>query len=533
MQNKISLLAIVICLLSSCAQQVVPTGGKKDEIPPKVISYNPNNKSVNFNQKKIQLKFDEYITIKDPSQIIISPILKPKPTIESDGKEISIEFLQAKPQENTTYTINFSNSITDVNEGNTLTNFSYVFSTGPYIDSNKVYGSIQNTFTNIFEKDILIGLYKKSTFTDTTVFKSFPNYFGKSQENGRFSIENLPQDSFYLIAFKDENTDNKYQKNELVAFTETIIIPTPSSDSLHLYMFENPLYKEDKLLDTLSKNKHLYEFVVYQPTNIAIKPNRKTTFYIKNILGKNSLDTIQIFIPTSNDTIHEVFTITNADTSYQVSIKTKNRSKLPIQKIEIKTPDKPTDSIKIISLLPIDTLLETKLKFIEDTTQIIPDYFRKLNSFEYVLFHKYKEGKSYSIELGDSATRDLFGNYTAKMSNLFTNKTEKEFGTMELKISAVSKKSLILQLLEKQGKEEIIAQQWQSPFPNTLKINYIKPGNYVFKIVDDSNKNGKWDTGNLETKTQAERVYYDKTEINVKAYWDIEQSISIDNIINN
>ncbi|MCG9879502.1 MAG: Ig-like domain-containing protein [Bacteroidia bacterium] len=533
MTNSLKLSILSLIIFSGCAQQVVPTGGKKDENPPKVISYKPENKSVKFKEDKIILKFDEYITIKDPSQIIISPILKTKPTIESDGKQISIEFLQSKPAENTTYTINFANSVTDVNEGNTLNNFSYVFSTGEYVDSNRVNGKILNAFTNIQEKDVLVGLYKKSTFTDTTIYKLFPNYFGKSRENGSFTIENLPNDSFYLFAFKDENSDNKYQKTELVAFQENIIIPEPRSDSIQINIFQNPLYTQDKLLDSLSRNKHVYEFIVYNPTDIRINPDRKTQFYTKNIPGKNYIDTVQIYIADSKDTVEENFTLVTSDTSFKVSLRTKNRSKLPIQKIDIRIPEKPTDTIKIAFANPIDTLIETKLKFIEDTIETKPSYLKKINAFKYEIYYPYKEGKSYTIELSDSATQDIFGNYNTKTSNLFTNKTLKDFGTMDLKILNNQKKHLLLQLIEKQGQEELIAQQWESPLPNTIKVEYIKPGNYIFKVVEDTNKNRKWDTGNIEKRTQAEKVYYDKTELNIKAYWDIEQTISIDNIITN
>jgi hypothetical protein len=151
-------------LWASCAQQVVPTGGIKDDVPPKVLLYKPDNKTIRFNSDKIVIKFDEYISIKDPGQIIISPLLKNKPTIESNGKQISVAFLQSKPINNTTYTINFSNSIADVNEGNTLNNFSYVFSTGEYLDSNYVTGKIIQAENTKEEKDILIGLYHKANF---------------------------------------------------------------------------------------------------------------------------------------------------------------------------------------------------------------------------------------------------------------------------------------------------------------------------------------------------------------------------------
>jgi len=520
-------------LWASCAQQVVPTGGIKDDVPPKVLSYKPDNKSIKFNSDKIIIKFDEYINIKDPGQIIISPLLKDKPTIESNGKQISIAFLQSKPINNTTYTINFSNSIADVNEGNTLNNFSYVFSTGEYLDSNYVTGKIIQAENTKEEKDILIGLYHKANFTDTSVYKNYPNYFSKSKENGRYTIENLPADTFILLAFKDENSDNKYQKTEQVAFLSEPIIPSTQSDSLSLILFKNPLYKENKIVDTLSKQKHVYQFVVYQPNGIIIKPIKHKTYFQNTVKGKNEIDTIQLFLPQSTDSIAEQFEIISTDTSFLISFKTKTRSKLPIEQISIKIPDKPTDTIKLISTIPLDSIPFNKINLLEDTTLVQAEYFKQITPFEWHLYYSYKENKTYTIDLKDSITRDVFGRYTKKASNSFTNKNEKDFGTMALSIRPSRKTNLILQLIELQGNEEIISNEWKGKIPTEVFVKYLKPGNYQLKIIEDTNNNGKWDTGNYQKGLQAERIYYDKTNISIKAYWDIEQSVDMDRIINN
>lgn len=525
------LLSYLILLISSCAQQVVPKGGIKDDIPPKIISYKPDNKSTNFKSDKIIIKFDEYINIKDPAQIIISPFLKNKPSIDANGKQINIEFLQSKPEANKTYTINFASSITDVNEGNALNNFAYVFSTGDYLDSNYITGKIINAKTSKDEKDILVALYNLSTFTDTTVFKLFPSYFTKSKENGRFTIENLPNDSFYLLAFKDENSDNKYQETELVAFTETIIKPGIEQDSLQLIMFQNPLHKNNKLLDTLSRQKHLYQFIVYNPTDINISPNKKQSYYSNTVKGKQSIDTIQLFLPNSTDSITEIFNIITADTSYQLSLKTKARSKLLPQQLNIEIPDKPTDSIKIKSNLPIDTIALKNIVFIEDTLHITPKYYKQVSNFEWQIFHPYIEGKGYTIELKDSAYQDVFNRYNSKKTNSFTNKNAKDFGTLILGIAKNTRKNIVLQLIEIQGSDEVIAKEWIHNIPKEATIDNLKPGNYQFKVIVDSNQNATWDTGNYLKNKQAERVYYDKNIIIVKAYWDIEQSINIENII--
>jgi uncharacterized protein (DUF2141 family) len=531
--RKIFSIYLLIILITSCAQQVIPTGGIKDDKAPIILSHAPENKSTQFKSNQITIKFNEYITIKDAGQIIVSPFLKDKPKIESNGKQINIEFLTAKPQANTTYTINFANSISDVNEGNILNNYSYVFSTGNYLDSNSITGRIFNSQTTKEEKDILIALYQKQTFTDTSIYKNYPNYFTKSNEKGRFSINNLPADTFQLIAFKDANADNKYQKTEEIAFNDNFLIPSLRSDSMDLKLFKNPLYKANTLLDTLSKQRHIYQFIVYKPTGIQVKSLNHSTSYQSTLIGKNDIDTIQLFLPESKDTTTEIFEIKTADTSYFISLKTKAKSKLMPLQTNIVIPDKPLDSIKIISNFPINDLIKTKLEIVEDTNKIDPNYFKQTSPFEWVIYYSYKENKSYSITLKDSAYTDHLGRYNKSTNNSFITKSEKDYGTMLLTISPNNNDKIIVQLIELKSAEEVKIQEWKYPLPIETHIKYLKPGNYQFKIIEDLNNNGTWDTGDYTKKIQAEPIFYDKTIISIKAYWDIEQGISIDNIINN
>jgi uncharacterized protein (DUF2141 family) len=531
MRLSIIIFICITVLLASCAQQVVPNGGIKDEKPPKILSYNPDNKSIKFTSDNIIIKFDEYISIKDPSQIIISPFLENKPLIDANGKQINISFLKSKPEQNLTYTINFANSITDVNEGNMINNFSYVFSTGNFIDSNYVTGNIINAETSKEETDVLVALYPHNKFTDTTVFKLYPAYFTKTKENGRFTIENLPQDSFILLAYKDANGDNKYQETEQLAFTNTIIKPSIGLDSLRLILFQNPLYTSNKLLDTVAKYKHTYQFVVYKPTNIKIKPTKTQKYYSNIRKGKLSIDTIQLFLPNSNDSILEEFKITTPDTSYHISLKTKLKSKYLTQLINIEVPENLLDTIKIKSTIPIDSIPLTNISFLLDTLPIKPSYYNQISNFEWHLFHPYIENKGYSIALKDSAFIDVFNRFNLKNSNSFTSKSAKDYGTLLLNLKGNIFNNSILQLIAVDENNETIIKEWKYNIPNETIIDNLKPGRYQLKMIIDTNKNGIWDTGNYAKKEQAERIYYDKTIITIKAYWDIEQSINLENII--
>jgi hypothetical protein len=521
-----------IFIISSCAQQVSPTGGGKDTEAPKIIGSKPKNKTTNFFEDKITLKFDEYVQIKDPNQIIISPLLEDKPQIDAIGKSIEIVFGKSKPAKNTTYTINFGNSIQDVNESNILSNYSYVFATGNVLDSNKIEGEIKNAFTKKPEANIVIGLYKTINFQDTLLHKIFPSYFGKSNDSGEFAIENLPNDSFFIICFKDQNADNKYQKNEDVAFGSDIINTSSTNNKINLNLFTPDSHKPNTILDSLSKQKGKYQFSVYKREDIIIRPEMNVDFYTNYTKGKNLIDTIDIYVPSFIDSLQAKFIIKTTDTVFATHIKTKAKSKIPAFNVNIEEPLKPGDSIYITTTLPIKDIQINNIELLEDTNKINNIYSKQLSPFKLVLHYPFKESQSYQITLKDSVITDVFGNKNKKITTTFIAKSTKDFGNLFLNISSINNKDLILQLVEDNIDENIVEQIY-SPFPNIVQINNLKAANYRIKLIEDRNKNRKWDNGHFKKRLQPEPIFYKKEVITIKAYWDIEQSINIENIINN
>jgi hypothetical protein len=520
-----------LSLLFSCAQQVAPSGGKKDENPPKILSTKPLNKTTNFKSEKIIIRFDEYIQIKDPSKIVISPFLKDKPTIEANGKSIEITFNKTLPEPNTTYTINFGNSIVDNNEGNALENYSFVFATGEYLDSNIVKGLIKNAFTAKPENDIVIGLYKNFQFNDTTVYKNYPNYFSKSKDDGSFEIENLPNDSFYLFAFKDKNADLKYQKNELVAF-EAKPLNTEQNRINKLLLFEPNAHKPNTLIDTLSRNRGKYQFVFYMNENCHIKPSINKSYYLNWAKGPKDIDTLNIFLKVINDSLPEEFTFTNMDTSFRFNIKTKNKAKNQYFNINIIGQSTPTDSILIVSTVPIDSITTNNLDFKEDTIKINPLYFRQLNNQKWLLFHPLKEGRNYTLAIQDSSIQNIYNQYNKLTSTILTSKNIKDYGTLNLISNYTGKEHLIIQLVENNADEKVIKEFTISQTTNK-KLEYLMPGQYLLKVILDANSNSKWDNGNYENQLQPELVVYKNEPIIIKSNWDIDQTIDLDKLINN
>ncbi len=520
---------ILTVLLSNCAQQVPPNGGPKDELPPKVLGARPPNKTTGFSSDKITIKFDEYIELRDKDQIIISPLIKDK-LVETDGKNIIISFPKTKPEPNTTYTINFGNSITDNHESASLENYSYTFSTGSFLDSNMIEGTVQNAFNNKFEKGIVVGIYPEETFTDSTLEKMYPTYFAKSNNKGEFRIENLPGKSYYLYAFKDDNSDIKYTKNEPISFIKEPIKATVHNESKRLFLYKPLEFNSNKLIDSVAKQKGKFQLVFYKPEAITVSPLTKLKYYMHTGAGIEFRDTFSFFIPANTDSIPLLFTITTKDTTYQTVLKTRNRAKFPDFFLYASSSISLTDSIKIYSSTPIDSLTLKHITFLEDTLIIKPKYFRELNKQEWILYHPFKELTNYTLQIKDSVLRDVYGRFNKELKQSLTTKSSKDFGNLILSVKSTLPGNYLIQLVEDNETERIIYNRSISESTDILFKN-ISPVIVRVKIISDRNKNGKWDEGNLKLKIYPERVYYHTQPITIKAYWDIEHSVDLDKLL--
>ncbi len=240
--------ALLLLVLTKCAKVSSPTGGPRDSIPPQLISSDPRNYSSNTNEQNIEITFDEFIQLKDVnSTLIISPPLEEKPIVKLKGKTVSIE-LKNELKDSTTYTLNFGNSIVDNNEGNPNENFEFVFSTGNYVDSFSVTGTLLNSFTlEPSENQVYISLYKN--LSDTAPLTQIPFYLGRTDEFGNYSINNISEGKYRLFAIEDANNNLYYDlPNEKIAFFDSVITINQS------FFSELDSKPDTMLLDSLSNN---------------------------------------------------------------------------------------------------------------------------------------------------------------------------------------------------------------------------------------------------------------------------------------
>jgi len=221
--------ALMAVIAASCASMGRPEGGPKDELPPVFLTSDPLPGALNVKATKYRLRFDENIQLKDiQKNVIVSPAQKRQPTITGNGRIVTVE-LRDTLRDSTTYTIDFGDAITDLNEGNILDGFAYAFSTGPVIDSLAISGMVFEARTLEPAQGMIVGAYRASE-PDSAITTKPLERLTRTNQYGQFTLRNLAPGSYRLYALSDANGDYHWDRSENIAFLgETV---TPSTEEI-------------------------------------------------------------------------------------------------------------------------------------------------------------------------------------------------------------------------------------------------------------------------------------------------------------
>ena len=244
--------AALLLMLSACARMGNPDGGWFDEQPPRVVGSMPKEQSIGIGNKKITIFFDEYIKLDNPSEkVVISPPQLEQADIRTHGKRITVE-LKDSLKPNTTYTVDFSDAISDNNEGNPMGNYTFTFSTGDHIDTLEVGGTVLEAENLEPIKGILVGLYDigdgSSEFSATdTLLRSAPmQRVSRTDIRGRFHVKGVAPGRYRVFALQDVDANYVWNaKSEKVAFLHTVVVPTSKPDVRQDTLWRDSLHIAD------------------------------------------------------------------------------------------------------------------------------------------------------------------------------------------------------------------------------------------------------------------------------------------------
>jgi len=229
MKNGLLYLPLTLLLLnilffsSGCANIVPPSGGPRDTLPPQLLQVSPRDSTLNFTEKRITLNFNEFVEVQNIQEnLIVSPTLKTNPVVEFKLRTVTVR-IKDTLDANTTYSLNFGNAIRDINEGNELKDYTYVFSTGTTIDDYQFAGHVVVAETGKVDSTLFVLLHRSGD--DSAVFKERPRYYAKLNGRGDFVFRNLPAGTFYAYALKDESSNRRYMSvSQLFGFAEKPVV---------------------------------------------------------------------------------------------------------------------------------------------------------------------------------------------------------------------------------------------------------------------------------------------------------------------
>ncbi|SMO53331.1 Ig-like domain-containing protein [Solitalea koreensis] len=520
-KNYIQFSTILTLIIGSCASIVSPQGGPRDLTPPKLLTIEPKNKTTNFTAKKIVIEFDEYVQLKDQyKEITVSPEMETPPEISAKKKEIVIKLIDTL-QKNTTYSINFGKSITDVHESNEMKNFKYVFSTGNYIDSLKISGSVLFEGDTTIVKDVQVGLYPDSL---KWVAKRKPLLYTLSAEKGKFEITNVKEGKYRIFAIKDVNNNKLFDEEEMLGFLPNPIYLKKDTSGITLTLAHQ---FPEKLKVTESK---------YYEGKIRLKLNGKTdtllakALYPKefenNILvDRNEKDSIVLWLPTQKFDSTKIVVSTEKQIIDTITIRNYNQ--------EAKfSPIKITDNLKGESLMPGEKyklifsrpLKDPNLSNIEVLQDSVKlrNYKVRLNpqnAREYFIEYPWDSTKHYEVNIKENQFKDNFGKLNLKFQRRFKQDSVGNYGILDINLTIPEGKQYLIKLVNSSNEE---VKKLVAPKTGIYKLTILPPDKYKIIFTEDVNKNGKADLGDYRKNLQPEKNTYYPDEISVRINWELE-----------
>ena len=580
----ISLVLGSVIFSHSCANTTTPpSGGPKDTIPPIITEVYPLPGQTNVPTSKTNLKveFNEYVVVKDPKSLYLSPPLEKAPKFKIQGKAVVVYF-ENDLDSNKTYTLDVTNAIADNNEGNMFPGYTMVFSTGDRIDSMMVTGVVQDCNTLQPIKGATVMLYKDHA--DSAVFLKRPDAAVKTDDWGFFCLRNIQDTLYRMYAIVDDNNNNMYEaENEKVAFIDTLVRPIEKvRDSIpELMKFD----MKDTVNCQTRKTEYALNIFREKPTKQLIvnkeRVGERTAYitfmapyaqidslWIKGISQKKIItqfnlvqDSLEIWVNDPKpqpDTLFLNVKYMKTDTlgmlnSFVEEIKLAKPKSLLAGKSS-KKDIKKEDTTCVFTLEAKPELVEQYGFTMEFKYPIVEDAFDSLvlrtvnprqqeNLGKYTVTQdslnlrkytirpkdKFQKGWEYFLKVPHRKFKDINGFYNDSTEVKVSLPSDDKLSTLFLVLSDVSNRYIVDLLSEKRDK---VLRSYIVDKAETLTFPYITAGKYSIRFTEDLNGNGLVDTGNLLEHKQPEKVLFYKLEdgkdiIDIPEMSEVEQNINV------
>ena len=562
MRKSLSILLTALVLVGCANRGVGPQGGPKDSIPPTAVKSVPENGTVNFTGRRIEITFNEYIQLDNISaNLLMSPPQQRPPDVKARGKRVLIQFTDSL-RDSTTYTIDFGDAICDYTEKNPIHGYCFGFSTGPTIDTLETTGVVLDAENLKPRKGIIVGIH--DDLSDTAFTKLPFLRIARTDSMGLYRIANMHAGTYRLYAVDDVSRDNRLTPGESVAFAEqTITVTAPDTaatdslpahrDTLYLFM---PQQQRLYLQRTTRDEQHRIRIAFSTgPDSLpTIRPlidslNYNTYFSRNNdtvtlwLLDSASIRPDSLYFEVryrrtdslfhlewATDTVLARWRAPRLSAKAQAAQERNRRNR----RLGIKTNASKNfelyDTLRLTAATPLALIREEAMHLYERKEKDTVDHpvpftiaSHDTLPLQLLFVAKLEPGKKYELCLDSAALTDVYGITHVAGSYSLTLKTPEDYSTIRVTIEPFDP-SMRIQVLN--GREQVL--QEQSAQSDGALFRYLKPDAYYLRMYKDVNGDGKWTTGSWDDKRQPEKVYVNPTKIQTKSNWDFEETWTYD-----
>lgn len=499
--------------------------------PPKVLKMEPKNLSTNFKAKQIVIQFDEFFKLQDQyKEFNISPDVERQPQLKVKKRNLEIDF-QDTLERNTTYTLNFGKMIADINESNVLKNFTYVFSTGPKLDSLSISGQVTDAITGLPVLDAVA--YIVPLNRDTILGKHKPSIYTTTDSSGNFSLKNLREDTYKAYALKEEGGDKIYQQStDQIGFISEPIVLKGNVENLNIQIFkEDPtvFHINDRKINPdgsiqINWNKKLRKpnVVITEPSNLdatKLVKFSKNNDSVRVWLSDLSFDSTKVSITDSNKVLQTIKLTRGKKDTYQ-------RPLIAEANLEdnLLNPNQP---LRFTFPSPVISIDQNKIELLEDSVKITNFQVLKDSAdfLSYQVKYRFLPKKAYEIKFSPGAVTGQFNAKNKEFRKTFNLASADDYGTLQLKITVPEpNKSYVLQVT---NEAKNVVNHLVVTKDTTVTFSNYKAGQYFARIVYDTNKNGIWDPGFVLKGQQPEHMYNEPKELSIRANWERKETVAI------
>lgn len=515
-----------VFIVESCAVQADPLGGPTDTLPPIPDSIRSTpNYQLFFEKQPIELAFNEWVSLKNENQIIVSPPLEYGLDVKLKKKSLFLEFNEKERLlDSTTYTINLGEAIVDYTVGNPMPNYTFVFSTGSFLDSLSISGKVIDDYSGEPLENIVVSLY--DDLQDSAVYKKRPLYFTKTDENGRYSINNIRKDSFNIFALDDKNLNFfKDQESEKIGFYSDAFYLDSTINRIDFGIFQT-----SQTLRILSEKQSKGELKLTMNKPID-SINYSIEGGIKDLSIYHDKDTVFIWHSSEVDRELIIEAEDIVDTIQLNAYGDENLPKIPnsfqLSNVTKAAPMSPFDSLVLTFNAPIKSINKNLFSVIDTSESKIKTSVTK-NSIDPRILKvgaRWVEGKNHKLQILPNAIETNLGILTDTINRTFAVNQKQTFGEIVLELDSLNKNLwYLVEIIEGSNK---ISRVLKNKDRYTLTLPGLKPGKYSVRVTEDLNKNGRWDGGDFFARRRSEK-WISKDLESLKPNWTLDVKINGD-----